>query len=182
MTMNRTARQTLALVMLVVAGISSMATSRSSPAVGQEPKDNLSFSGEQRTQVRHVKVEVNAGEADARVTAVVPIQVGGIEGKRPVTLTVVRDGGGDGSILDDYGPDYQPGTTSSLAGHFTAIASCAAGTTCSETFTFTFERISEDSRPDLAFDWSVSARAEYPSIEPGATPPAGASLTVTITP
>jgi len=179
--MNGQARRTLSLVALVVAGVSSLATTQGAPAVGQQPQDRLSFSGDQRTEVRHVKVVVTAGAGDAHVTADVPIEVGGVDGKRPVALTVVRDRDG-ASVLDDYGADYQAGTVSSLAGYFTAIDSCASGKTCSETFTFTFERIPQDTRPDLAFDWSVRAFAEYPSIEPGASVPAGASLAVTITP
>jgi hypothetical protein len=130
--------------------------------------------------VRHVRVEVTAGADAAHVSAEVPIEVGGVDGLRPVTLTVVRDRDG-ASVLDDYGPDYQAGDSSNLAGYFDAIDSCPAGETCSETFTLTFDRIPQDTRDDLAFDWSIRGRAEYPDREPGTSVPGGASLEVTIT-
>ena len=176
--MNRAQRQALSLIALVIAGASSIATSAGAPAaLSREPKDRLSFSGDQRTEVRHVRVVVAAGKGKPQVTADVPIEVGGVDGKRPVTLTIVRDS--DGASLDhDFGPDYQAGTVSSLAGGFTAIDSCPSGHTCSASFTFTFVRIAEDTRPDLAFDWSVRATAEWPNV----APPPGASLDVTIAP
>jgi hypothetical protein len=180
--MNRAHRQALSLIALVIAGASSLATTQGPPTVFYETKDRLSFSGDQRTEVRHVRVVVAAGKGKAHVTADVPVEVGGVDGKRPVTLTVVRDSDGTSVVLDDFGPGYQAGTVSSLAGDFTAIESCPSGQTCSESFTFTFERIAEDTRPDLAFDWSVRATAEWPGSPPPGSPPPGASLDVTIAP
>jgi hypothetical protein len=176
--MNRAQRQALSLIALVFAGASSIATSQGAPAaLLEEPKDRLSFSLDQRTEVRHVRVVVAAGEGKAQVTADVPIEVGGLDGKRPVTLTIVRDSDG-ASVNDDIGTGGQAGTIANLAGAFTAIDSCPSGQTCSASFTFTFLRIAEDTRPDLAFDWSVRATAEWP----GLPPPTGSSLDVTIGP
>lgn len=176
--MIRANRQALSLLALVIAGASSLATSQAPGAVVfDEPWDRLSFSADHRVEVRHVRFVVVGGKDGVDVTADVPIEVGAVDGKRPVTLSVVRDSDGE-SVLDDFGPDYQAGTGSSLAGHFVAIESCPSGQTCSENFTFTFERIAEDTRPSLAFDWSISSKAEYP----GSTPPPGASLEVTISP
>jgi len=176
--MNRAHRQALSLIALVIAGASSIATTQGAPAaLFDEPKDRLSFSLDQRTEVRHVRVVVAAGKGKAHVTADVPIEVGGVDGKRPVTLTVVRDSDG-ASVNDDIGAGSQAGTIANLAGAFTAIDSCPSGQTCSESFTFTFVRIAEDTRPDLAFDWSVRATAEWS----GSSPPPGASLDVTIAP
>ena len=176
--MRRTRRQGVALLALVIAGFASLATTEGPPGVSQEPKDHLSFTGDQRTEVRHVRIEVVAGDGDASVTADVPIETGGVNGKRPVALTVIRDRDGK-SVLDDYGPNYQPGFLSSLAGNFDAIESCASGQTCAETVTFTFTRIPDDSRQSLDFDWSIRARSAY-SADTSTSPPPGASLTVTI--
>jgi hypothetical protein len=82
-------------------------------------------------------------------------------------------------LLDDFGPDYQPGFFGSLAGTFVAIDSCGRVQTCAETFTFTFTRIPDDTRDSLDFDWSVRAQSAY-AIDMGTSPPSGASLTVTI--
>ena len=169
----------VALLALMVAGLASLATTEGPPGVRQESKDHLSFSGDQRTEVRHVRVEVVSGKGDATVSADVPIETGGVNGKRPVALTVIRDRDGK-SVLDDFGPSYQAGLLGSIAGNFDAIDSCASGQTCTETFTFTFTRIPEDNRQSLDFDWSIRAGSAY-SIETSMSPPPGASLTVTIT-
>jgi hypothetical protein len=113
------------------------------------------------------------------VSADIPIETGGVNGKRPVTLTVIRDRDGT-SVLDDYGPSYQTGAVSNLAGSFVAIDACAKGQTCVETFTLTFTRIPGDTRQSLDFAWSIQARSSY--LEGNITsPPPGASLLVTIT-
>jgi hypothetical protein len=176
---SRISRQLLALVVLLLAGLASLATSVGPPAVTLEAKDRLSFSGDQRIEVRRVRVEVVASDRATRVWADVPIDIGAVDGKRPVTLTVIRDRDGE-SVLDDFGPDYQPGTLGSLAGSFEPIEVCSRGATCVETFTFTFERIPEDTRQSLEFEWSVRARAESPDLDPGASPPSDASLRVEI--
>jgi hypothetical protein len=164
---KRSRRQVLALIVLVIAGLASLATETAPGLLSQEPTDRLSFKAGQTTEVRHVRMEIVSAAGQARVWVDIPIEIGSVNGKRPVTLTVIRDRDGK-AILDDFGPDYHAGSDSSLAGSFEAIASCAPAKTCSETFTFTFERIPEDTRPSLAFDWSVRASATYYDL---ATPP-----------
>jgi hypothetical protein len=145
--------------------------------MSQEAKDHLTFSGKQRTEIRHVRVDVVAGDGDTTVRADVPFETAAVNGKRPVMLTVIRDRDGE-SVLDDSGPDVQAGEIVGVVGDFDPIDSCASGKTCVETFTFTFTRIPEDARPSLDFDWSVRARSEYSRA--GASPPPGGSLAVTI--
>lgn len=149
------------------------------PGISQETKDQLSFAIDQRVEIRHVRIDVVAGAQAARVWADIPIETGGVGGKRPVVLKITRDRDGL-SMNDDFGPEYQAGLASSLAGNFTAIE-CSATQTCSETFTFHFERISGDGRTTLAFQWSVRARSEYSTLSPMASIPSGASLQVLVT-
>jgi hypothetical protein len=149
------------------------------PGISQETHNRLSFSPDHPVEVRHVRVDVLAGPTAAHGWADAPIDTGGINGKRPVELTVTRDRDG-ASINNDFGPDYQAGLLGSLAGQFDML-DCPAGGTCSETFTLTFRRIPQDTRPCLAFDWSVRARLEYPSLDPFASVPPGGSLAVSIT-
>ena len=177
--MTRSRRQLLAYVALAVAGVASLATSQAPPSISQEAKDHLSFGVGQHTEVRHVRIEVRPGADSAQVTAEVDIEIGGVNGKRPVTLTVTR--GSDGmSILNDFEPGYQVGTTTNVSGAFDAFdGPCPNDQTCTELFTLTFTRIAEDTRPTLAFDWSVRTSADFNTL---ATPPPEASLTVSITP
>jgi hypothetical protein len=174
-------RQRLAFLAMVVAGVASLATSQGPPGIGQEPKDRLTFASDHPVQVRHVRIRIDAGAGTAYVRADVPIQTGGVgsPAKRPVTVTVVRDSDGK-SIGDDLGPGYLAGAVSSLATSFVAIGSCAADTTCEATFTLTFERIPEDTRESLEFEWSVRTWAEYPDREAFSSPPPGAALSVEI--
>jgi hypothetical protein len=148
------------------------------PSATDEVRDHLVFSGGEDTQVRHVRVEASGGSKPVSVTADVPIYVGPVDGRRPVTLSVVPAGGGE-SVLDDFGPDYVAGTESSVAGRFDMIE-CPAGETCSEDFTFTFTRVPGDPEQSVEFDWSIRPTAQYAGHEFGASPPPGGYVEVTI--
>jgi hypothetical protein len=168
-----------AYVVLAVAALASIATSAAPPGIVTEESDRLEFTDPQRIETRRVLVVVTPGGEDAHVTASVPIQVAPVNGKRPTGLQVIRESDG-ASVLDDYGPNYQPGSAGSVAGEFFVMDCTARQVTCRETFTFTFTRLREDARPTLAFSWAVNVRATY-SVNASATDaPAGAKVEVTI--
>lgn len=146
--------------------------------ISQEVRDRLSFSATSSVETRHVRFVVSAGEGDAHVQANFPIETGGVDDKRPVVLTVVRDRDGV-SVNDDFGPDYRPGTTSSLAGNMDVL-DCPRSQVCTETFTFTFQRIPADQRETLEFSWSVRARSEYGDVGEFESPPIGAAIEISI--
>lgn len=179
--MRRTRRQLLVLLLLACAGFASLATEEAPPSLNQNAGDRLTFNGSQRTEVRHVSIALVAGDEVTGVSVDVPIHTGGVNGQVPVVLSVTRDPDVTPVNVEDV-PWWgmEAGDTDNDAGGFVAIDSCFAGQTCTESYTFTFLRIFDDPRPSLAFDWSVDALAEYSELPVGASPPAGASLTVTI--
>ena len=176
---NRSPRQLLPIVALVIAGVASLATSQSSPGISQETKDHLSFSGDQRSQTRHIRIELAPGNNTVvNVSALIELGTGAINGKAPFAVRVTRDRNG-ASVLHDS-EYFEPGPDSTGAGFFDVVTQCARGSTCSESFTVIFMRIPEDTRPTLDFDWSIRTGGTFQGLSPDDSVPTDASLVVTI--
>lgn len=159
-------------------GIASLATTTGQPGLVKETTDHLSFAGSQRSAARHLRVEAVAGGAGPHVFVEIIVRTAGVDGRVPVILSVTRDS--DGTSVDGGQPPEGPGDGSAIVGTFDPFESCGAGQTCSDTFTLTFQRIPEDTRDPLDFDWIARTHSEYPS--QASTAPSGASLTTTIGP
>lgn len=176
--MNKSPRQLLPLVALLIAGAASLATSQSSPGISQETKDHLSFSGDQRSQTRHIRIELAPGNNTVvNVSATIMLETGAINDKAPFAVRVTRDRDG-ASVLHSEG--YVTGSDYSAVGNFDVMTQCARGSTCSESFTVIFMRIPEDTRPTLDFDWSIRTGGTFQGLSPDDSVPADASLVVTI--
>jgi hypothetical protein len=176
--MNRSPRQLLPIVALVIAGAASLATSQSYPGIHQETKDHLSFSGDQRSQTRHIRIELAPGNNTVvDVSATIMLETGAINGKEPFAVSVTRDSGGGAPLHSSY---FEPGPDSTAAGFFDVVTQCDSGSNCSESFTVIFMRIPEDTRPTLEFDWSLQTGGMFQGLSPEDSVPADASLVVTI--
>ncbi len=177
--MNRSPRQLLPIVALLIAGAASLATSRSYPGIYQETKDHLSFSGDQRSQTRHIRIELAPGNNTVvNVSATIMLETGAINGKAPFAVSVTRDGASASLLRDsEY---FEPGPDSTGAGFFDVVGQCDSGSSCSGAFTIIFMRIPEDTRPTLEFDWSIQTGGTFQGLSPEDSVPTDASLVVTI--
>lgn len=170
--MSPTTRQRLALVVMVVAGLASLATSVPSPP-SDRARERVRLTADAPTDSRRVAVLLFSAAARGTSTVDASIQVdrSAAEAGDRVIVSVIRER--DGAVV---GEETDPRDRLHHAGRvtlhrFSAIDACAPETTCEETFIVTFARASDDPDAALHLTWRLVAEVETESgnAAPGAT-------------
>lgn len=179
--MTRRTRQILAAGALALAAVATVATSpaTSGPSIGEDSREDqvLLRGGEARSQSRKLTIEVMSSEA-VQVRVDVQSDTSTYGRVLPVVLTVVRDS--DGATLANERDAERDAAEGGRMPAWFAAFSCHGTGPCHETFTLTFTLAGQDADDNVRFDWYASVWVTFQELEPDATPPPGASITVRI--
>lgn len=172
----RRPRQVAALLVLLVGGLASLATSQAAPGIRAKlATDTLQFDAGHLIEVRRLTVRLDPKGLPANAQVFIEIQKAVVAVKALLKVSITDPDG----ITDVWGTEAQTAERT-LVGVVDVCQPCPASPSTA-TWTITFERLGNPPVGAFQFTWSADADATYQSGDAQFTVPPGASIEAEIT-